>query len=283
MIRNIIATSVFLLLSAFVYGQEKETARDTMGYRLKQNGQDVLIYTDVDGKPDLNSFRKLNYRVYFRTVKRPTEIVNGKTYQMITVPGPHASDPLKARTVVNGSSISPDDFDKNFWIDVEDLRMVNIESFPFKSRPCFGVLSVPFKIRPERGEFSSTLLEGSFNVGAYFGWRIPMAKQKTYFICPVISAGFTTMNYTSANNREGINDPDKTESGSGMSYGTGLVFDIFDIQFGIVAGADHGFGNLSKTYTYQDAMWFSFSFNYNFLQQNEAQKNPDVNKARFLK
>ena len=62
--------------------------------------------------------------------------------------------------------------------------------------------------------------------------------------------------------------PDKkSESISGINYGFGVVFDWQKkFQIGAILGYDHGVGDLSKTYLYQDKKWVAISLNYKFLR-----------------
>lgn len=71
----------------------------------------------------------------------------------------------------------------------------------------------------------------------------------------------------------------KTETVQGFTYGYGLIFDVKrQFQIGVVGGFDYAFGDLAKTYVYQNKNWFVFSLNYKFLDfgKNEGPSNRAV-------
>jgi len=66
----------------------------------------------------------------------------------------------------------------------------------------------------------------------------------------------------------------QTETIQGFTYGYGVIFDVKrDFQVGLVGGYDFAFGDLSKTYVYQNKNWFAFPLNYKFLDVGKKQNS----------
>ncbi len=266
--------STLTVLTAF--GQEDNSVVDApLGLRIKKNGQDYLIYSDQNLSPNFNDYRKLNYQVYFRKVDYPEKDVNGKKYQLITIPGSSSKqDQGELKMLADGTLIYPragqtvsrEDYDKNFWIEVDILeKATETEHYKYANDVFSGLLTAPFKYRLKLGNAPESLIDGDFNIAPFIGWKWRVSSSRPFYVSPFGFAGVTTLNFNSANNSK-IIESDRLENGTGLTYGFGVSFRFGNVSPGIVIGWDKGFGNLGNGFMYNDKAWISFSVNYDFFK-----------------
>lgn len=281
----LIATLITNIFSIVCFSQEPDLNSEK-GLRMKKGNSDLVIYSDYQMKPNKEDWRKLNYRVYFRIVNIPS--VDG--HLMITIPGKTKEldqDSSRSKSIEqyprSGLSISEYDFDQNFWVDSITLANTELETeyFQYESSPFIGTLTAPFKLRMAVSSEES-FIDGAFNVSQFFGWKFRLSDSKPHFISPFVFGGITTLSYSSSNNN-GILEANRKENGSGLTYGAGVAFRFGTISPGVVIGFDHGFGDLGKTFEYNDKLWLSFSLNFEFFKPKEADsdaREPKLNKIR---
>lgn len=268
-----------IIATTSVFGQEKSASLDNpLGLRIKKNGQDYLIYADEKLAPNFDDYRKLNFQVYFRVVDFPTKDINGKTYQLISIPGSSNKLNQNNNKLVGitpdypraGKTVSKEDYDSNFWIEVENIeKNTEVEYYKYANSVFSGFLTAPFKYRLKEGNAPEALIDGDFNVAPFIGWKWRVSSAKPYYVAPFGFAGVTTLNYNSANNTE-ITEAEKLENGTGLTYGLGLSFRFGDISPGFVIGWDKGFGNIGKGFLYNDKPWISFSVNYDLFKPSKT-------------
>ncbi|MDX1718826.1 MAG: hypothetical protein R3353_01600 [Salegentibacter mishustinae] len=250
---------------------------EPLGLRVKKDGIDYLIYSDQNLSPNFEDYRRINYQVYFRKVKYPIKEVDGKKYQLITIPGTTKIEdqdpPLVAEKYpYSGTKISKKDYDKNFWIEENVIEEnTNTEYYKFANQVFSGLLTAPFKYRLKLGSAPESLIDGDFNVAPFIGWKWRISNQNPYYVAPFIFTGVTTLNYNSANN-SGITDENIIENGTGITYGGGISFRIGSVSPGIILGFDHSLGNLGSSFYYKDKAWLSFSVNYDFFKPKKDAK-----------
>ncbi len=275
-------TFLFLAVLSTVgaFGQNDNSNVDApLGRRIIRNGQDYLIYADQSLSPNFNDYRKINYQVYFRKVEMPVKEVNGKKYQLISIPGSNnKQDQSNIEKLIGGTIIYPragrtvnkEDYDHNFWIEVEIIeKYTETEYYKYANDVFSGLLTAPFKYRLKLGNAPESLIDGDFNIAPFLGWKWRISSVRPFYIAPFGFGGITTLNYSSANNRN-ITDPSITENGTGLTYGAGLSFRFGDISPGAIVGWDKGFGNLGSGFMYTDKAWISFSINYDFFKPNKS-------------
>lgn len=279
--KKLLTISILIILSTLVaFGQDDNSRVDApLGLRIKRNGQDYLIYADQNLSPNFSDYRKINYQVYFRKVEIPEKEVNGKKYQLISIPGSsNKQDQSKNEKLVEGAvvypragrTVSKEDYDHNFWIEVEVIeKYVETEFYKYANDVFSGLLTAPFKYRLKLGNAPESLIDGDFNIAPFLGWKWRISSVRPFYIAPFGFAGVTTLNYSSANNTN-ITDADKLENGTGLTYGAGLSFRFGNISPGFVVGWDKGFGNLGSGFMYNDKAWISFSINYDFFKPNKS-------------
>jgi len=266
----------------FSFAQEPTESVDRpLGYRLKRNVVDEIIYKDNGLKPDFTNYRKLNYRVYFRKVNYPVATIDGKKYQLITIPGAKRQLPQnedeKAKlgageALLVGSLIDKDDYDQNFWIEEGQIQTnTDTEYYKYANDVSFGVLTAPFKYRLKAGNAPQSILDGDFNLESYLGWKWRLSSSKPYYIVPFGFAGVTSLKYNSDNNT-GITEGNGEENGTGITYGAGISVRLGDVSPGFIIGWDHGLGTLGSTFIYSDKPWISFSVNYDFFKPKKTEE-----------
>lgn len=268
--------TILLFLTAIVaFGQEDDSrVDDPLGLRIKRNGQDYLIYADQNLSPNFNDYRKINYQVYFRKVDFPLKEINGKKYQLITIPGSSAQQnqiEKKSEGVVSvpypraGKTVNREDYDHNFWIEENIIgSQTETEYYRYANDVFSGLLIAPFKYRLKVGNAPESLMDGDFNIAPFIGWKWRVSSVRPFYIAPFGFAGITTLNFNSANNTK-ITDSEILENGTGLTYGAGISFKFGNVSPGFIIGWDKGFGNLGNGFMYNDKAWISFSVNYDFF------------------
>lgn len=248
-----------------------------LGLRVIRNGQDYIIYSDNNLIPYLTDYRKLNYQVYFRKLNFPEKDINGKKYQLITIPGTSKNQnqnlnnllapPTISRT---GKTVDKNDYDENFWIESEVVeKYTKSEHFKYANDVFSGLLTAPFKYRLKVGNVDESLIDGDFNISPFLGWKWRVSSTKPFYVAPFGFTGITTLGFNSANNSD-ITNPEQNENGVGLTYGFGLSFKFGDISPGFIIGWDKGFGNLGNGFIYNDKPWISFSVNYDFFKPEKT-------------
>jgi hypothetical protein len=286
-----LVTAVITIAFSLSASAEEPDLNSEKGIRIKKGNTDLVIYADNKMSPNKEDWRKLNHRVYFRLVNIPPVQFEGRSHVMITIPGNNrelSQEEKKMKSEgmfpLSGYSISAKDFDRNFWVDSITLANTELETeyFQYENSPFIGTLTAPFKLRMAVGSSEESFMDGTFNVSQYFGWKFRISNSNPYFVSPFVFGGVTSLSYSSANNK-GIVDATQKENGSGLTYGAGVAFRFGTISPGIVIGFDHGFGDLGRTFEYNDKLWLSFSLNFEFFKPKEAESDarfPKLNKMR---
>lgn len=261
--------------------QDFDNYNDTIGYRLKNRQDVVTVFLDTCHCSNVSDKykRKLKSSVFFQTLS-DIAIFSNKKYIKITVPGRYLepdsitrkNSMTRYKEEYNSSTISRKDYDRDFWMNIEDMKKVRIEYGKFKNDVIFGMLTAPFKWRLSSTSGHSDLIDGSLNVNSFIGYKLSFGTQTPSYLGIFIFGGTTTIAYNSSNTTS-ITDPSKSENGVGLNYGVGIVFRIKGVSPGILLGFDRGFGEFSRTYIYQGKPWLSFSLNYDFIKPKKKETN----------
>lgn len=242
-----------------------------IGYRMMTSPTLIQVYRDDNGVPNTSTFKRIDNSVWFSCDTSFKLTHNAVEYFRILIPnGNTAPNTDTSSWAQSGQRVSSIDFNKPLWIKVNDLRSnVKNEFARVKGQfPTFGGLTVPFRVRPQVNSYPSSIFNGDFNIGAYFGGRIAFADR--FGINIVGSFGISSLNQNASNNSS-IKDT-TFQSMTAMTYGAGFIFDwAKKFQLGLVIGRDNGFGSLSPTYIYQNRTWFALSFNYKFLGEYKTE------------
>ena len=278
--------TIFILIVLNVstgYCQEVSSLDEPLGWRIKNNGIDYKIYNNVNEEPDINDYRLINYKVYFRKVNKQVVNKAGVNYQMIIVPSNKDKIPqndegkfiTKTTPSLKGQMITRDDFDKVFWIEESIIENnTKTEYFLYANDVFTGLLTAPFKYRLASGNSIKSVIDGDFNIAPFIGWKWRISDNKPFYFAPFGFTGITTLEYNSANNTN-IIEADVTENGSGLTYGFGFSFKFGNVSPGFIIGWDNSFGNLGEGFIYKDKPWISFSVNYDFFSPKQEEEVPE--------
>lgn len=270
--KKLFAISILLTLSSsVVLGQDDAP----LGLRIQRNGQDYLIYADQNLSPNFDDYRKINYQVYFRKVEVPVQEINGKAYQLISIPGSGNKQGLsKVEKQVDGKAIYPragnvvnqEDYGHNFWIEVDVIEnYTDTEYYRYSNDVFSGLLTAPFKYRLKLGNAPESIMDGGFNIAPFVGWKWRVSPVRPIFLAPFGFVGITTLNYNTANNLR-ITGSDILENGTGITYGAGVSFKCGNVSPGLIIGWDRGIGYLGNGFIYNDKAWISITVNYDFFK-----------------
>ena len=137
--------------------------------------------------------------------------------------------------------------------DLAYISAGDIQNAGYRAGFDYGALVVPFKMQLS-GDKAFT---GSSSLGGYVGWQNPIGDLGLN-ISPIIFAGASSIS-TSATS----SGTTTSQTVAGLSYGTGLLFQIKDsFQAGVVFGFDHV--SSAQNYQYNNKPWLSFEIGYAF-------------------
>jgi hypothetical protein len=129
-----------------------------------------------------------------------------------------------------------------------------------------GILTVPFKLRPKKDSTEFTL-STDVTIGAYAGLTFRLSKTQPFYLTIPFTVGlsFININDNNTNNTQ----PQETTSGivPGITWSTGVIFQLSDFNIGFVLGQDFASG-VGDKWMYNGEAWFSFAIGYNFLKQD---------------
>ncbi|MCL7753074.1 hypothetical protein [Polaribacter sp. Z022] len=161
-----------------------------------------------------------------------------------------------------------------FYTDAKELKSNNkfIKTKAIKyttNKPVFQTLTIPFKIRSEKGGLSSTV-STNFNAGIAYGYQwnktsltpiynsynkgqVKMAgydkRTLSFSLSPFL--GLTPVTLKASNTNNTITEE---KSVLGLSFGGAGVFTINRVNIGLALGFDYGL-NDSKNWVYQGELW----------------------------
>ena len=243
-----------------------------IGYKIKDQTQIVEIYADNNGTPETSSYKQLRKDQFFKTTSDTITLPGSKVKYLKIVLHKKAEkhtfrvnnlDYIKKWAEANRTAeLDSSDYDRSLWIKYDDFVQFTEYKYPRWSRQFVSsALTVPFRYRLS----SNSTFNGDFNVGACIGIRF--INNNKLGINLVGFGGFSSISLNSTNNRA-ITDASNIPT-TALTYGGGTIFDLTNsTQMGIVVGLDNCTGTLANTYTYQNKLWLSVSFNYKFLNSN---------------
>lgn len=267
-----------LLLGFTIYGQAQTEHNDIIGYRVKN--RTVQIIADDKDSPNKMVIRILGSKFYFQKLDNKIPVDN-IYYRKIYVPGAQVEEnkafDFSKKNEPEIEVFKNSDLGRYYWIKEDDMddKLLTPEYKKYQ-RSVFGsVITAPFKGRLKLGNAKGDFIDGSFNLGSTLGYRFTVDDKGISYYAPFIFGQVTTLNFTSANNSS-IKDLNTTLSGSGYSYGAGILFKFAGVTPGFIFGFDHAFGDNGATFIYQDKAWISFSLNFDF----GSKKGSDNNKSK---
>jgi len=128
----------------------------------------------------------------------------------------------------------------------------------------FGILTVPFKLRPKKNDINSNITT-DITIGPYLGLTKRIAPRKRYYITIPANIGLSYININDNNTSNTTNDNDINVV-PGITWSTGIIFQLSDFNIGFVTGQDFASG-IGSDWIYNNEFWYSFAIGYNFLKQ----------------
>jgi len=127
-----------------------------------------------------------------------------------------------------------------------------------------GLMTIPFKLRPKIDTTPFTLTT-DVTLGAYLGISKRLSPYRRYYITIPVTLGLSYINIKDNNTyHESQESIDAVVPG--VTWSTGIIFQISDFNLGFVLGADYASGTGSN-WIYNKKIWYSFAIGYNFLSQ----------------
>ncbi|PAM95726.1 hypothetical protein B4N84_06410 [Flavobacterium sp. IR1] len=237
------------------------------GHYLTWVQDNVKVYQSIGGTPVLTAYKYWEFKYWFYAEDEPITLGNEK-YIKIFIPNSNESVPVITEeapwNAQRTTYITDEDENKWLFLNKNDFDRLKKDHFPKRTWGLIiSAMTVPFKIRPKTGERKSSLYNSNWNAGTFIGCRLGFLND----VLGISAGGFlevSSLNQTSAENTSIIDNSSTTMSA--LNYGGGILIDLSrKFQMGAIVGWDHGYGDLSSTYIYQDKAWFALSLNFNFL------------------
>jgi len=270
-----IITTYLLLLSIGTYAQQDG--------KPIQSGEDFsyvvkgLVYFyeyDVENREKTDIQRIPEEGLKFNVVREEIDEIENSTFEIVKIL-PIQSDSFTKDGVpfdLTNSviKINSGDNEKYFWISKEELNRlvadnyVEIKYETYKFKWDYGAsVSIPFKYRTKTDD-QNIKITPDLTLGGYLGLRTRINSNENFYFTLPLTLGLTTLSVN-----DNTKNSNSTTDGDGLVLGitasTGIVFELNDFQFGLIAGIDRAGGELGKEWIYNDKVWYSFSIGYSFL------------------
>lgn len=270
---HLILASCLFGISAF--GQQTDDKGRIIYLELNERADFFEVNPRYDVNKDSVFFSSPGFLVY---PDYDTIIVKGTTYVILRYPpfkngNQQISDTFSMVEELLSPPLNPyhisiqDKNDKLLLLSKEEFDQ--IEKLELRSRKQWGIssglLTVPFKLRPKVDSTEFTM-STDVSLGPYIGLRKRLSRRRDFFITVPLNLGLSYININENTTSTSASD---SEIGvvPGVSWSTGLVFELNQINIGIIAGTDYA-SDVGKDWLYQDRWWFSFAIGYNFLNPN---------------
>lgn len=129
----------------------------------------------------------------------------------------------------------------------------------------FGILTVPFKLRPKVNDTTNFNITTDITLGPYFGFTKRISKRRRYYLTVPLTAGLSFININT-NNTSNVLSKNELGIVPGITWSSGLIVQLEDFNIGFVVGQDFASG-VGDRWIYNKQVWFSFAIGYNFLNQ----------------
>ena len=127
-----------------------------------------------------------------------------------------------------------------------------------------GFLSVPFKLRPAIDSANFTLATDA-TIGPYIGITKRLARRRAFYATVPLTLGLSYININQKNTDAAVA---RTEVGvlPGVSWSTGLIFQLNQFNIGFVLGKDY-VSDIGDAWQYHNRTWYAFALGYSFLNE----------------
>jgi uncharacterized protein YlzI (FlbEa/FlbD family) len=128
-----------------------------------------------------------------------------------------------------------------------------------------GLMTVPFKLRPKLNDSTEFNLTTDITLGGYFGLTKRISSSKRNYITIPATLGISYININD-NNTTNVKKDNSIGVVPGITWSTGIIFQIEDFNIGFVLGQDYA-SSVGNKWIYNGKTWYSFAIGYNFLTQ----------------
>lgn len=126
-----------------------------------------------------------------------------------------------------------------------------------------GQITLPFKIRKE-AENHSFRLSTDVTLGGFVGYSRSFTDDGRYEMTIPLTAGLTFINLNNSNTTID-RGADESNIVAGLSWSTGLVFQLNHYSLGLMVGKDYA-SDIGDDWDYNGKMWWSFGIGFMFLK-----------------
>jgi hypothetical protein len=128
-----------------------------------------------------------------------------------------------------------------------------------------GLMTVPFKLRPKVNDSTEFNLTTDITLGGYFGITKRISSSKRNYITIPATLGLSYININD-NNTSNVKKDNSIGVVPGITWSTGIIFQLHDFNIGFVLGQDYA-SSVGDKWIYNGKTWYSFAIGYNFLTQ----------------
>ncbi len=156
-----------------------------------------------------------------------------------------------------------------FLIPVVSLNNLSYKLYR-KFSPAYGVMTLPFKYRPQSGKFEKT-----FALSATGGVKFDPGQRNEHSFSLLLGVGPSTVTVDRFNTDSSANIQDPSDRAA-VTVSLNFLYQWKHVQIGVSAGIDNLMENELIKYKYQGKGWFSLGIGISLFSNNEV-TNPGSN------
>lgn len=203
-------------------------------------------------------------------------IDNGLKYRVLGREDGELFIKVRPWVVLNGNKIeysneTNNDNITNQLYSVDESEM-EIHQNIWKLGLSWSTLILPVKYRPET-ELNGTKYTRSFStdisIGPFYGYKFKLGEYFDQFLKVDAFAGPTLVSFpvTVKPNNGDIDQSNITnENVIGFAFGGGVVYQLDNLQIGVISGRDYIGGERSESWQYDGKRWVSVAIGYSFVK-----------------
>ena len=152
---------------------------------------------------------------------------------------------------------------------ITDTEMVeDVYSLKWKhsTKLASGFMTVPFKLRPKQDSINFNITT-DVTLGAYIGVKKRISRKGNNYIVLPATLGLSYINVGNSETSN-VNTENNSSIVPGITWSSGIVFDLNGFNLGLVFGQDFASG-VGDDWLYHKKIWYSFSIGYSFLNNKE--------------
>jgi hypothetical protein len=152
---------------------------------------------------------------------------------------------------------------------ITDTEMVeDVYSLKWKhsTKLASGFMSIPFKLRPKQDSINFNITT-DVTLGAYIGIKKRISRKGNNYIVLPATLGLSYINVGN-NETSNVNTENNSSIVPGITWSSGIVFDLNGFNLGLVFGQDFASG-VGDDWLYHKKFWYSFSIGYSFLNNKD--------------